>query len=300
MLTIPLKTSDSHFTLFRLIALPSQISPDKFFKYSVDYAFFALQHSRRSYLLLTEADYSRCDKGSITICPAETAVYSSQSLKGESSLFFQTENANRLCRRKLVFQHRTPFLQRYGELWVYCFPEQQQITPRCAQDNKQVFRTLSLTGNGLLHNATGCSITSDAFQIFPELHGTTQTKMDAPILHLPDNITVITDFELQRLIDIQPLEIQKRCDIQERVTVSLQTYDVESLLHTRQISLLQEKRTNYVIIITTSLCAFIIFGILCFNLYSHSRYGRNCVCKTDEATNSSINHPEPGSAQGET
>jgi len=299
VLTIPLKTTDSHFTLFRLIDLPTQISPDKFAKYSVDYAFFALQHSRRSYLLLTEADYSRCDKGSITICPAESAVYSSQSLKCESSLFFQTDNANRLCRQKLIFQHRTPFLQRYGELWVYHFPEQQQIL-RCAQDNRQVLRTLSLTGNGLLHNATGCSITSDAFQIFPELHGTTQTKMDAAILHLPDNITVITDFKLQQLIDIPPLEIQKLRDIHERVTASLQTSDVESLLHTRQTSLLQEKRTNYLITITTSLCAFIIFRILCFILYSHSRYGRNCVCKTDEATSNSKNHPEPGSAEGET
>jgi len=70
-----------------LIALPTQVFPDKFVKYSVYYAFFALQLSRRSYLLLTEADYSRCDKRSITICSAETAVYNSQSLTCESSHF---------------------------------------------------------------------------------------------------------------------------------------------------------------------------------------------------------------------
>jgi len=86
VLTVLLKTTDSRFTSFRLIALPTQISP--VVKYSVDYAFFALQHSRRSYLLFTEADYGLCDKGSITVCPAETAVYNSQSLKCESSLFF--------------------------------------------------------------------------------------------------------------------------------------------------------------------------------------------------------------------
>jgi len=97
VLTVPLRTMDSHFTLLRLIALPTQISFDKFVKYLVDYAFFVLQHSQQSYLLFTEADYSCCDKGSITICPAETAVYNLQSLKCESSLFFQTENANRLC-----------------------------------------------------------------------------------------------------------------------------------------------------------------------------------------------------------
>ena len=93
-------------------------------------------------------------------------------------------------------------------LW-WTFPKRQQVTLRCAQDNKEVLRTLSLAGNGLLHNATGCSITSDAFQIFPELHGTTQMKMNATTLHLLDYITVIIDFELQQLVDIPLLEIQK-------------------------------------------------------------------------------------------
>jgi len=86
--------------------------------------------------------------------------------------------------------------------------------------------------------------------------------MNATILHLPDIITVITDFELQ-LVDIPPLEIQKLGDMHDKVTASLQTYDVESLLHTRQTTLFQEKRTNYLVTITTSLCAFTI-------LYSHS------------------------------
>ena len=120
--------------------------------------------------------------------------------------------------------------------------------------------------------------------------------MDATILHLPDNITVITDFELQQLVDIPPLEIQKLRDIHNKVATSLQTYDVESLSHTRQTTLFQVKRTTYLVTITTSLCAFTIVGIL----YLHSRYGRYCVCKTDEAIRSSKNHPEPGSIQGET
>ena len=142
--------------------------------------------------------------------------------------------------------------------------------------------------------------TSDAFQIFPELHGTTQMKMNATTLQPLDNITVIADFELQQLVDIPPLEIQKLSDIHDKFTTSLQTYDVESLLHTRQTTLLQEERTNYLVTITTSLCAFTIVGILCFILYPHSRYGRYCVCKTDEAISSSKNHPEPGSTRAET
>ena len=46
---------------------------------------------------------------------------------------------------------------------------------------------------------------------------------------------MITDFELQKLIDIPPLEIQKLrvSDINDQIATSLQTYDVESLLLTQ-------------------------------------------------------------------
>ena len=104
--------------------------------------------------------------------------------------------------------------------------------------------------------------------------------MSTPILHLPDNITVVTDFELQQLMDIPPFETQQLSEIHDRVTASLQTNKVKSLLYSSQTSLLQEQRTNNLITITTSLCAIIFLGILCFILYSHSRYGRYCVRQT--------------------
>lgn len=143
VLTVPLKWANLHFTLFRLITLPIQISSDKFVKYLVYYSYFALQHSRRVYTLFTEADYKRCSRESITICPEETAVYRSQSLICEVSLFFPTESTYRVCRRKLIFHHQTSFLQRHGELCVYYFPKQHQITLRCIKHNNQVLHTLS-------------------------------------------------------------------------------------------------------------------------------------------------------------
>ena len=194
-----------------------------------------------------------------------------KSLKCEASLFFRTEGTKLLCRRKLIFHRQTPFLQRHGEFWIYHFPKQHHITLRSIESHNQVLRTLSLTGAGLLLNATRYSITSDEFQIFPELHGITQKKVSVPTLHLPDNITVVTDFELQQLKDIPPLETHQPKDVNDRVITSLQTYDAESLLHARQTLLLQEKQTNNLLIITTSLCAIQIISILCFILYSHSR-----------------------------
>ena len=121
VLTIPVKTADSYFTLFKLIALPMQISFDTFVRYSVNFEYLALQHKRRSYLLFTEADYRGCDKGSVTICAATTAAYNTQTLKSEASFFFRSEETNKLFRCKLIFHHSTPILQRHGELWIYHF-----------------------------------------------------------------------------------------------------------------------------------------------------------------------------------
>jgi hypothetical protein len=235
----------------------------------VDFEYLALQPKRRSYLLFTEADYRGCDKGSVTICAATTAAYNTQTLKCEASLFFRSEEANQLCRRKLIFHHPTPIL-RHGELWVYHLPREQQVALRCIENHYQVIRTMSLTGAGLIHNATRCSISSDEFQTFPELRGATREELRAPTLHLPDNITVVTDFELQQLREIPPLATRQLDDIHDQVTASMQTYDVESLLHPQQTSQLQEKRTNHLIIISTSLCALPIFSILCFLLYTHT------------------------------
>ena len=197
-------------------------------------------------------------------------------------MFFISEEANQLCRRKLIFHHPTPIL-RHGELWVYHFPREQQVALRCTENHHQVIRTMSLTGAGIIHNATRCSISADEFQTFPELRGATREELRAPTLHLPDNITVVTDFELQRLREIPPLATRQLDDIHDRVTASMQTYDVESLLHSQQTSQLQEKQTNHLIIITTSLCALRIFSIL-FLLFTHIPYGTYCVCKTDETT----------------
>jgi len=123
--------------------------------------------------------------------------------------------------------------------------------------------------------------------------------MSAPILHLPDNISVVSDYELQQLIHIPSLEIQRLNDIHERVTMPPQTYDIESLLHAHKTSLLQEKRSYCFITITTSLCAITIFGILCFLLYSYLRYAHYKVWKPDDATNAPKNPSEPESTRDE-
>jgi hypothetical protein len=252
VLNVPLRTTNRHFTLFRIITLPVRVSSDNFVQYLVDFAYFGLERSQQSYLLLSEADFARCSKGNVVICPADVAVYDIRTYMCESSLFFKTGSTDPSCRRKLLFHHSAPSLQRYGKLWVYHFPKQHHLTLRCTKADSQIPHTLSLEGSGLLHNLSGCHISSPELQVFPELRGTTDTNVDPPKIFLPDNISVLNDHERQQLKDVSPPNFQGLDELYTRVTESRHTYELDSFLQAHQASLYRERQTNWFIIPLTS------------------------------------------------
>jgi len=94
---------------------------------------------------------------------------------------------------------------------------------------------LTVEGTGLLHDISGCHMSS------PELHGQSYAHLKAPIFYLPDNISVLNDHEHQQLKEIPLPNLQRLDNVYNRVTVSRHHYDLDSLLHTYQTSLLQEK-----------------------------------------------------------
>ena len=197
--------------MFRIITLPIRVTSDKFVQSSVDYTYFGLQHNLQTYLLFTEASFSRCNKGSIVTCKADTEIFYSQTNTCESSFFFKAEGTHQLCRRKLLVHHNTPSL-RYGALWVYQFTTQHRVTLHCAEANAQFPRTPTLEGAGLLRNFTGCHITSPELQTFPEIHGTTDARIEPPIIYLPD-ISVLNNNELQQIRDMLLPNLQRLNDI---------------------------------------------------------------------------------------
>jgi hypothetical protein len=127
IINVPLKTASQLFTLYKISVLSTRIS-NSFVQYAIDV-------SQREYLLFTEADYHRCEAGKITICPANMAIYSVQIVTRESSISFQTSTNNRLCRRKLLFDYRTPTLEQHGTIWLYHLPEPREVTIRCLKNN---------------------------------------------------------------------------------------------------------------------------------------------------------------------
>jgi len=120
-----------------------------------------IQHARSGGVLHgARPGWLRCNKGKVAICPADIAVFYSQTHTCESSLFFKAGGTHPLCRRNLLVHHSTPFLRRYGALWVYHFARQHRVTFHCTKADCQLPRTLTLEGPGLLLNLTGCGITS--------------------------------------------------------------------------------------------------------------------------------------------
>jgi len=293
LLNVPLKSANHYFTLFKVISLPTRVSFNKFVQYSVDYSYLGIQNSQRAYLMLTEADYSRCKKASITICPANMPVYNTQKVTCLSSLFFQSANTRRVCQRKLILQHQTPTLQRHGKVWIFHFPTRHQISLRCPGNNEPLHRTITLYESGILHNASECHIVSDEVQIFPDLYGTSQAELEKPRFYLPDNISVVTDDETKQLEDISPAEIRRLDDVQAKIATLKQTFDVDSLLHIHKTTLLQKQTTHWFIIITTSICATLILGTLGFLFYLRFHYILRIVPKPNNMTCSS---PSPTTA----
>ena len=102
IINVPLKTAGRHFTLYRIIVFPTRILEDNFVKYSIDFPYFSIDSSQRDYLLLAEADFSHCEASSVTICPANMAVCSVQTITIESSICLQTTASTKLCRRNLL------------------------------------------------------------------------------------------------------------------------------------------------------------------------------------------------------
>ena len=192
IISVPLKSTDRHFTLYKVVTLPEQISSNRFVRYLIDYPYFGIHNNQLDYLLFTEEQYSHCTSGSIVICPIHTAIYNARTLSYASSLYFQNSNNYRLCKRELLLHQQTPLLQKHGAYWVYYFPEKRSVTIHCSEPTRQLTRTVSLHGPGLLHNVTSCHISSSELRSLPQLRGSTQTELDSPNFYLPSGIPTVT------------------------------------------------------------------------------------------------------------
>jgi hypothetical protein len=281
--------------LHRIITLPERISSDKFIKYTTNYAFLWLQTGQLDYILLSESDFDKCCKGDVVVCPVNMAVYSVQSLTCEVSLYFQAASHYRLCKRKLLLHSQIPTLQRHGTLWTYYFPTRQQVAINCPAAVDHSPRALSLHGNGLLHNASSCRISTRDVQIIPELRGTTQTELSTLKLYVPEKVPIIADPEVRQLADMAlTTEIQKLDNIYSRFITHRQTLDLDTLLHVHHVSQVQQAQPHWHTFVATSVSIAVILGLLHLYLRPYPRIIHCSPPKTDAPSHTaSPQDPEP-------
>ena len=110
---------------------PQPIASNKHVRYSIDYTYFAIQHSKRDYMFLTETDYNRCYRGSVTICPSNVQIFSAKTKTCEMSIYFETSALYHLCRRQLIYDLQAPVFQKFGTVLVYNFSTPHSVTLQC-------------------------------------------------------------------------------------------------------------------------------------------------------------------------
>ena len=92
--------------------------------------------------------------------------------------------------------------------------------------------------------------------------------LDTPYCYIPDEVLTVADHEVPLLEQMTPREVQQIDEVRSRVITPSQTFEVDSLFHLRQVSIHQEQRTFWYLIVTTTVCALAILEILCFSLRS--------------------------------
>jgi hypothetical protein len=112
------------------------------------------------------------------------------------SLYFQKSAIYHLCRRQHIYHPQAPIFQKSGTVWVYYFSKPHSVILQCRNVSGQTSYNELLFRAGIIHNTDNCYISSDKIQVFPELHGETQVKLEPSRLYLPARMPVVTNEEI--------------------------------------------------------------------------------------------------------
>jgi len=93
IMSVPNKTANQHFTVFKIIALPNRIRKDEFVLYQFAFPYFVNGSRQRDYALLTEKELQQCSTSTVRVCSISTTFYDANCYMYIGSIFSD-------CRRK--------------------------------------------------------------------------------------------------------------------------------------------------------------------------------------------------------
>jgi hypothetical protein len=279
---IPLKSIDLSFTLYKINVLPERISSDKFVQYVIEYPYLAIQVSQQGYIHFAEKDYSNCVLSSITVCPFDSAIFNTQRLTCEASLFVQSPNSQHLCKRNLLLNYQQSTMIQHRNVWIYHFPTPRQLSLRCPGNEASPPRTQVLLNAGLLFNASACHVSTKDLHNNPTLRGSMQTELDTPHIFLPDTATIISQYESHQLQELTMPTLQALDNLQSRLVTPLHAIDVDSLLHLHHTSRKLQTEIGWHKIVLILITITLLLGLLYFIIRSHFDKLRCATTKTQD------------------
>jgi hypothetical protein len=245
VLNVPLKTVNREFALYKLFDLPSLISNTTSVQYKPNFGYFAFSEIQDRYALLTQAEVDHCIGGNVAICPADTAIYSTRVVTCESSLYFKTLDAHRLCQRQILKQPSTPTWTRHGTVWIYHVPKPLEVTFRCLVNQTWTSKTKQLTGNGLVLQASRCFILTEAFVVPPELTGGSEVNLEAPVFYVPEKVGIVAEHELRTLAEAVPPAVAQIDKLMAAVSSPHMAGDVNTMMQFHHLLTERNQQRNW-------------------------------------------------------
>ena len=151
---------------------------------------------------MSEKVFEQCQGQSVKICPANEAVTDTKAKSCALSLYLQKKDVRETCQRIVTFQQPYQILRRLGSLVVYFYPEKQTAHLRCRNMGAWTTTHLVLQVPGMLQGAQSFQISLGDLQLYAEIRGSSQFDAPSDSLIIAPQVPVITDGELQALINV--------------------------------------------------------------------------------------------------
>jgi hypothetical protein len=253
-MSLPIKTVNQQFTLYKLVIMPSRILKDKFMEYNTEFSHFKLSFSQRDYILIKEEHLQQCVRGSLTICPGNVALHDVNTLTCEASLFFQSMKGKSQCRRNLLLNYQTPSLQRHGSTWIYYFPKEESVTIRCPKGTSWIMHTQQLRDGGIIHGATTCTITTHNLRTLPEVCRIDYTFLDNPGVYVPDLAPILATHETPKIKEMIPADTRELDHIKTLMSTPHKSLDVDTMFQVHKLTVPQPRQQCWLVISVISVC----------------------------------------------
>jgi hypothetical protein len=102
-----------------------------------------------------------------------------------------------------------------------------------------------------------------------ELHKSSEATLHTPHLYVPEKFSIVTDHEMQILEKLSPELIQQLDGVNSRIMASPRNLDADNIVQVHNVSLQQERQSNWNLIVIATVYTITFIGTLCFSLRSH-------------------------------